>query len=76
MAFGTSPEEFRETEAEFVGRVRRRQIRAESHMAAEGIEGQTGPNPLDLVPNLMSVSLTVMVAKAVLEALKKQREAK
>jgi hypothetical protein len=74
MAFGMSPESFREAEQQFITRARRREIDAGSHCVAEGIDAAPKPDPLDAVPNMMSLSLLAAVADAILKGLLDREE--
>ena len=74
MAFGTSREEFRETEQQVITTARRRAIDGEAHCVAEGIELRPRPDPHEAVPNMMSLSLVAAVAEAVLKRLLNPKE--
>jgi len=48
----------------------RQQVRADSHLLAEGIEYEFDPDPFDLMPSIHAAAVSTMVASGVLELLK------
>jgi hypothetical protein len=59
----------RHTRPDFQTRVRRQQVRADSHLLAEGIEYEFDPDPFDLMPSIHAAALSTMNAAVVLKLL-------
>ena len=62
-----SPDRVAEAEQDFIERVRARQLRLDTHMAAEGIGGPPPTPSQPELPQLMSLSFLTVMGEAVLK---------